>query len=191
MVYPGAPFVTLFDGACCKITAAGKHVASDPSRGLVLKLEPATDSAIVADPYTQEASFDSELTGHIEPLPGGNEFVGWVSRPRFSEHTASGRMLLDAVLPGPDITYRAIVEPWLGLPLYQPGGAARRHGGRRPSMQAGTVQRKWSRRGCSQDRPARTSCSRPPHRKSGSKPRSRCRRGIAVSGSRLSTRAAG
>ena len=83
MVYPGAPFVTLFDDACCKITAAGKHVASGPSRGLVLKLEPATHTAIVADQYTQEASFDSEFTGDIEPLPGGNEFVSWGSRPAF------------------------------------------------------------------------------------------------------------
>ena len=78
----------------------------------MLKLEPATHSAIVADPYTQEASFDSELVGDIEPLPGGNEFVGSVSRPRFSEYTAPGRMLLDAVWPGPDITSRAIVEAW-------------------------------------------------------------------------------
>ena len=76
MVYPGAQFVTLFDDACCKITASGKHVASGPSRGLVLKLEPATRTAIVADQYTQGASFHSEFMGDIEPLPGGNEFVG-------------------------------------------------------------------------------------------------------------------
>ena len=130
MVYPGTPFVTLFDDACCMITAAGKHVASGPSRGLVLKLEPATHTAIVADQYTQGASFDSEFMGDIEPLPGGNEFVGWGSQPRFSECTASGRMLLDAVLPGPDITYRATVEPWVGLPLYPPSGAARQRGGK-------------------------------------------------------------
>jgi Arylsulfotransferase (ASST) len=128
MVYPGTPFVTLFDDACCQVTAAGKRMASGPSRGLVLRLEPRTHTAIVADQYTEGPNFHSEFMGDMEPLPGGNEFVGWGSQPRFSEFTASGRMLLDAVLPGPDITYRANVEPWVGLPLYPPSGAARQHG---------------------------------------------------------------
>ena len=39
-------------------------------------------------------------------------------------------MLLDAVFPGPDITYRATVEPWVGLPLYPPSGAVRQRGGK-------------------------------------------------------------
>jgi hypothetical protein len=68
--------------------------------------------------------------GNIEPLPNGNEFVGWGSQPYFSEYTASGRMLLGAVLPGPDITYRATIEPWVGLPRYPPSGAVRRKNGR-------------------------------------------------------------
>jgi hypothetical protein len=37
---------------------------------------------------------------------------------------------MDAILPHPDLTYRATVEPWVGLPLYPPAGAARRAGGR-------------------------------------------------------------
>jgi hypothetical protein len=39
-------------------------------------------------------------------------------------------MLLDARLPGSDISYRATVEPWVGLPLYPPDGAARTQNGR-------------------------------------------------------------
>jgi hypothetical protein len=39
-------------------------------------------------------------------------------------------MLLDASLPYPDISYRALVEPWVGLPLYPPTGAARHRGGK-------------------------------------------------------------
>jgi hypothetical protein len=34
-------------------------------------------------------------------------------------------MILDVVLPRPDITYRATLEKWVGLPLYPPVGAAR------------------------------------------------------------------
>ncbi len=68
--------------------------------------------------------------GDAQPLPGGNVLVGWGSVPSFSEYTASGKLLLDAVLPGPDLTYRAELEPWVGLPLTPPSGAARRQSGR-------------------------------------------------------------
>ena len=39
-------------------------------------------------------------------------------------------MLLDAKLPDPDITYRALLEPWTGTPVDPPQGAARRRGGK-------------------------------------------------------------
>jgi hypothetical protein len=39
-------------------------------------------------------------------------------------------MLLDGVLPYPDISYRAEVAPWVGVPPYPPAGAARTHGGK-------------------------------------------------------------
>jgi hypothetical protein len=128
MVYPGTQFVTVFDDHCCQITSAGKHMAHGASRGLVLKLDPAKHTATVAAQYTHGADFDAEFMGNIEPLANGNEFVGWGSLPHFSEYTASGRMLLDAVLPGADLTYRATVEQWVGLPLYPPSGAARQRG---------------------------------------------------------------
>jgi hypothetical protein len=63
--------------------------------------------------------------GSVEPLPNGNEFVGWGSAPYFSEFSSSGQMLMDAILPHPDLSYRARVEPWVGLPLYPPAGAVR------------------------------------------------------------------
>ena len=130
-VYPGTPLVTVFDDHCCQVTRGGTQVSpTGPSRGLVLKLDPATHTATLADQYTHRMGLDSEYMGNIELLRGGNVFVGWGSQPRFSEYTASGRMLLDAVLPGSDINYRASIEPWVGLPLYPPLGAARRRHGR-------------------------------------------------------------
>jgi hypothetical protein len=129
-VYPGTPLVTVFDDHCCQSGPANKQVATGPSRGLVLRLDPRTHTAGIVAQYTHGAGFDSEFMGNIEPLPGGNEFVGWGSMGRFSEFTASGRMLLDALLPSPDVIYRATVQPWIGLPLYPPSGAARRQDGR-------------------------------------------------------------
>ncbi len=123
-VYPGTPYVTVFDDACCQTTAAGKLVASGPSRGVVLRFDRATHTATMAGQYTHGTNFHTEFMGNIQPLQGGNELVGWGSQGRFSEYTASGRMLLDAVLPTPDVTYRALLERWVGLPLYPPSGAA-------------------------------------------------------------------
>ena len=100
-------------------------------------------------------------------------------------------MLLDAVFPGPDITYRATVEPWVGLPLYPPSGAVRQRGGKT------TVYASWN--GATRVVTWRVLAGSTSHNlvlattalKSASKPRSRFRRGIALSGCRLLTRTAG
>ena len=96
-----------------------------PSRGLVLKLNQATHTASLVGVYSHGDNFDADYMGSVEPLPGGNEIVGWGSAPYLSEFNAQGQLLLDGVFPGPDLSYRAQVEPWVGLPLYPPAGAAR------------------------------------------------------------------
>ncbi|HEY1713748.1 MAG TPA: MFS transporter [Solirubrobacteraceae bacterium] len=129
VAYPGTPLLTLFDDHCCQITGGGTYVpATGASRGLVLKLDTKSHTATVGGQYGHGTGFDAEYMGSIEPLPGGNEFIGWGSANYFTEYTASGGMLLDAKLPSPDITYRALVEPWTGRPLYPPHAAARRQG---------------------------------------------------------------
>ena len=129
-VYPGTPLMTVFDDHCCEPPRGGGALSpTGPSRGLVLKLDSATHSATLVDQYTHGRRFDSEYMGNIEPLPNGNEIVGWGSEGGFSEYTAAGRLLLDASLPLPDMTYRATVEPWVGQPLYPPSGAARERDG--------------------------------------------------------------
>jgi hypothetical protein len=56
-------------------------------------------------------------------------FVGWGSEPYFSEYDRSGKLLFEAELPGPNLSYRATLDQWVGLPLSSPVGAARRAGG--------------------------------------------------------------
>jgi hypothetical protein len=68
--------------------------------------------------------------GSTQVLPDGNTLVGWGSEPYFSEYSESGKLLLDATLPAPDLSYRAVqVSHWTGLPLTAPSGAARPDGG--------------------------------------------------------------
>jgi hypothetical protein len=71
-------------------------------------------------------------------LPNGNVFVGWGSSRYFTEYSRSGVPLLDGVLPGNNLSYRATVEPWVGLPAAPPVGAARRTGA------ATTVYASWN-----------------------------------------------
>jgi EmrB/QacA subfamily drug resistance transporter len=126
VVYPGSPLVTLFDDHCCQITGGGTYVSpTGASRGLVLKVDQNTHTATVAGQFSHGSTFDAEYMGSVQPLPNGNEFVGWGSAPYLSEFSSSGQLLMDAILPHPDLSYRARVEPWVGLPLYPPTGAAR------------------------------------------------------------------
>ncbi len=130
-VYPGTSLMTVFDDHCCQITGGeDTHVpASGPSRGLVLRLNQSTHTATLVDQYLRGQGFDALYMGSIEPLSDGNEFVGWGSTPYFSEYTASGKLLLDAKLPGSDLSYRARRAAWVGLPTYPPVGAARQKAG--------------------------------------------------------------
>ncbi len=128
---PGST-VSLFDDHCCQLTGGGTYVpATGPSRGLVLKLDPAAHTATLAAQYTRRRQLRiAHYMGDTQPLPNGNVFVGWGSEPYFSEYSRSGRLLLEGEFPGPDLTYRATVEQWVGLPLSPPAGAARQADGK-------------------------------------------------------------
>jgi hypothetical protein len=125
---PG-PVVTMFDDHCCQITGGGTYVTpTGATRALTLNLDQTTHTATLARQYGHGANFAVDYMGNSQVLPTGGTVVGWGSKPNFSEYGPSGKLVLDVVLPGPDITYRARLEPWVGLPLYPPAGAARRTG---------------------------------------------------------------
>jgi EmrB/QacA subfamily drug resistance transporter len=128
---PSDSTVTLFDDHCCQLTGGGTSVpATGPSRGLVLRLDQQTRVATLASQYTGGDEFESEYMGDTQPLANGNTFVGWGSEPYFSEYGPSGKLLFEAHFPGSDLSYRSMVEPWVGEPLTDPAGAARESGGR-------------------------------------------------------------
>jgi EmrB/QacA subfamily drug resistance transporter len=121
---PGSK-VSLFDDHCCQLTGGGTSVpATGPSRGLVLKLDQATRTATLVAQYTGGNAFESEYMGDTQPLANGDAFVGWGSEPYFSAYGPSGKLLLEGQFPGADLSYRSTVEPWVGLPLTSPAGAA-------------------------------------------------------------------
>ncbi len=128
---PASGIVTMFDDHCCQLTGGGTYVpATAPSRAIILKVDPATHRASLVRQYGTDFGLNVDYMGSTQPLANGNVFVGWGSSPYFSEYTGSGKLLLDAVMPGSDLTYRATVEHWVGLPSSPPSGAARTTGGR-------------------------------------------------------------
>jgi EmrB/QacA subfamily drug resistance transporter len=122
--------ITLFDDACCQITGAGTYLApAGASRGLELALDHATHRATVVSTYTH-GGLAAAYMGSMQPLAGGNVLVGFGALPFFSEYARSGRLLLDGVLPSPDLTYRARLAQWVGIPTHPPSAVVRTADGR-------------------------------------------------------------
>jgi len=118
--------VSMFDDHCCRQTGGGTSVhATAPSRGLALQLDRRSRTAKLLAQYGRGGGFESEYMGDARTQPNGDVFVGWGSEPYFSEFDRSGRLLFEGELPGPDLSYRATLEPWVGEPPWPPAGAAR------------------------------------------------------------------
>jgi len=106
------------------------------SRGLVLALNPTTDSASVATQFEHSPALSSGSQGNIQQLINGDMFVGWGSEPYFSEYSASGQLLFDAHMHGSYESYRSYRFPWTGTPAGAPAIAATKSSGARVKVYA-------------------------------------------------------
>jgi hypothetical protein len=94
------------------------------SRGLVLALSSQSDTATVAAQFEHSPALSAESQGNIQPLEGKGFFVGWGSRPYFSEYAANGQLLFDAHWHGSYQSYRGYRFAWTGAPAGAPAIAA-------------------------------------------------------------------
>jgi hypothetical protein len=121
-----ASTVTLFDDDCCQITGAGTYLApAGPSRAEELKLDSKTGTVSLVAQYGRGQDLSTAYMGDTQVLPDGNVLVGWGSQPYITEYTRSGKLVFDASFPSPDLSYRATLGSWTGLPEYPPSAAAR------------------------------------------------------------------
>ncbi len=139
--------LSLFDDHCCFLESGGTYLApTGPSRGEVLRLDLTSHTATLVSQYLHHDEAGRQGTnasymGSAQILPDGNVFVGFGNLPFFAEYAASGKMVMDALLPGPDLTYRAIKMPataFVGAPDTPPSGAVRVSGGK------ATVYASWN-----------------------------------------------
>jgi hypothetical protein len=94
----------------------------------VLKLDTTAHTATLVAQYRHSPTLNAGTQGNTQLLSNGNVFVGWGSQPYLTEYSKSGKALLDAIFPGPDISYRAYIESWTGDPSSPPDGAGRTQG---------------------------------------------------------------
>jgi hypothetical protein len=122
--------VSIFDDACCQITTDGKvKLPTGPSRGLEIRIDASRHTASFVAQYTRGRNFNVAYLGNDELLPDGNVVVGWGAQSYFSEFSKSGKLLFEAKWPGPDQSYRALAQRWIGTPSAPPTAAVRKRGG--------------------------------------------------------------
>jgi Arylsulfotransferase (ASST) len=121
--------VSLFDDACCALGGSQFTSPFGQSRGLVLSLNTTAHTATVVHQYTHNPSLETSTQGNTQLLSDGDVVIGWGAEPYLTEYSKTGKVLLDATMPGPDISYRTYVESWVGTPIYPPSGAGRETSG--------------------------------------------------------------
>jgi len=82
----------------------------------VLELDMEPMSAIVVREYTHPDMLLAATQGNVQVLPNDNVFIGWGSKPAFSEFSRDGDLLFDARFPPQVESYRAFRFPWRGHP---------------------------------------------------------------------------
>jgi EmrB/QacA subfamily drug resistance transporter len=130
--------ISMFDDHCCFLESGGTYLApTGPSRAEVLRIDVGKHTASLVSQYRHHdedgrEGTDASYMGSAQLLPNSNVFVGYGNLPFFAEYTKSGQMVMDAMFPGPDLTYRALKIPttaFVGSPLTPPEAAMRQtHG---------------------------------------------------------------
>ena len=94
------------------------------SRAILLRLDPATMTAELAQELPNPHGSLTVAMGNAQLLPGGGWMVGWGAVPELSEFAPDATLRFDATFVGGGLSYRAYRQPWVGRPLTRPAVAA-------------------------------------------------------------------
>jgi outer membrane protein assembly factor BamB len=114
----GKRLLTVFDDA-------NSPKEENQSRALKIHLSTRKHRATLVRQYLHSPPTLAASQGSTQILSNGNVFVGWGSKPYFSEYSSSGKQLFSGSLVAPVASYRAYRANWVGLPLQPPAIAAR------------------------------------------------------------------
>ena len=121
-------FVTFLDNAKGRGSIPPSHEAS---RGLRLALDEENMVATIDTQYDHPHGDGSYAwrRGNFQELPNGHVIMGWSKRALFSEHTHSGKLVMEASLKPTWLgTYRNYKFPFVGHPMDRPAVSSAAYG---------------------------------------------------------------
>lgn len=124
----GGGLITLFDDG------SGPEKTESESRGIVLDVDTTRRSVRLAQEYRHPQPLLAGSMGSVQVLRGGRVLVGWGSQRYVSEFTTGGKLLSDAVLPAPLLSYRSYRAAWRATPDGHPALAVHRDAADRPIL---------------------------------------------------------
>jgi hypothetical protein len=110
--------VTLFDDG------GGPPRVHSQSRALTVRLNASEKTAQLVTQEEHSPAAVAAFEGNVQPLAGGQEFVGWGQQPYFTQYDANGHVLFDGRFIGENSSYRAYRFTWTGTPQAPPDIAA-------------------------------------------------------------------
>ena len=111
--------VAIFDNAIG--IGSNEKASYKNSPGLLLALHHERVTASVAAQYDHPRGRMANSRASFQTLPNGNVFLRWTYHTLLSEHTADGRLIMEAELELPGHCYRSYKFPWIGRPAQPPG----------------------------------------------------------------------
>jgi hypothetical protein len=106
--------LTVFDDG------AGFAKEESQSRALEIHVSTTTSQATLVHQYLHSPPTLASSQGSVQILGNGNVFVGWGSKPYFSEYSPGGTQLFSGSFLSPVASYRAYRFAWFGKPLQPP-----------------------------------------------------------------------
>jgi hypothetical protein len=95
------------------------------SRAMEIHINTTKRRATLVHKYLHSPPTLASSQGSAQVLPNGDMFVGWGSKPYFSEYTPSGTQLFGGSFRSPVDSYRAYRFAWYGRPLQPPAIAVK------------------------------------------------------------------
>jgi len=93
------------------------------ARGIQVSLNTTRMTASLLKVYAHSPQLPTNFEGSMQPLSGGDVFLGWGQQPYFSEDNGAGQQIFDAHFVASTASYRAYRFPWNAQPPTTPAAA--------------------------------------------------------------------
>ncbi len=115
--------LTLFDNE------GGPPQMAAHSRALVLNVDQRRRRVRLQHAFKHQPQVYSDALGSVQPLAGGDWFVGWGRSSYFTKYSGNGTVLFDGHLSAGTNSYRAFLKSWNATPTTAPDLVATAAGG--------------------------------------------------------------